>query len=134
MGDRCAVWMTYRSEDESKFVQILGSEFYSIVEEERDTWREVMIEEANWGLCHERHELAEAGLSFLGHHAAGGDYPEAVFAAFGGRQADVPALEGRPVVTLTACGDPEIEMIGMARKYLRLAEEAREKLGLTDPD
>ena len=69
-----------------------------------------------------------------GEHEAGSEYGPALFAACGGHCVDIPAFEGRPVVTLTADGDPEIEMIAMARKYMRLADEARQKLGLNDSD
>lgn len=134
MGDRCWLSITYRKADESLFAEQLGENWYEEMSDEGDSWREVFVSEANYGFYGEREALAKAGVCFFGFHTAGGDYPAAVFAAFNGEDADVSGFDGRPHVRLTKEGDPEIEDLARARKYLRICEAAEQFMSVnTEP-
>ena len=129
MGDRCYLEITYRKEDENHFVELWGEPWYQMVMAEGETWQTVSMEEANYGLLTDRQQLAHQGMCFLGWHAAGGDYGEAVFASFGGKHADVPGHEFEPHVPLKENGQIHERMLREARLYLDFTRKAREILG-----
>jgi len=130
MADRCTLWMTYRKEDEKKFAEVLGENWYDRVEDEGEIWRTVFVEQASYGLLEERVKLARAGLCFTGEHGSGHEYPAAVFAASGGDHMDVPALNEQLVAFLTREGNVEAQSVVYAKRYLELVEKTEESLGL----
>ena len=130
MGDRCDLKITYRRADEKEFAEVLGPDWWNMVEDEDPTYRTVYMEQVNYGMLRERQDLAAKGLCFLGEHGSGGDYCAARFVALDGDHVDVASCEGELVVFLDDEGRVTPRTLKAARRYLRLAEKARRLLGL----
>ena len=74
MGDRCDCWLTYRKEDERKFMETLGDDLPYLVQNEGRSWRTIYLAEVNYGLLSDREQFASNGLCFLGEPGPGGSY------------------------------------------------------------
>ena len=129
MGDRCYLEITYRKQDEEHFTDVLCDTWYDTVIDETEFHQTVCAGEANYGLYEERQCLAKNGVCFVGWHGPGGEYGEAVFAAFGGEWADVPGHEHEPHVPLQEDGTFNAEILKEAKLYHELAKKARKFLG-----
>ena len=131
MGDRCECRLTYRKEDEPKYMELPGDDLLNLVQHEGSTWRTIYLEQVNYGLLSDRERFASNGLCFLGEHGAGGSYLPAKFVAFKGEHVDVAAFDGQFVVFLDEKGIIDGQGITDAWRYMDLLKKPEEALGLT---
>jgi len=121
MGDRCWVSMTFRKEDQKKFEE----EFYFETLDEDNGVLDGQEFEVNYGGYDERERLSEVGLTFYGHHGAGGDYGECAFACYKGKQIEINAdYDGNPVATVLPDGSIPQSEKKSAIKYWNIYKQA----------
>jgi len=126
MGDKCWIQMIFRKEDQGKFEKILG-DCWDNTDEENGVMTGNAYE-VNYGLYEEREELAETGLTFYGHHGAGGDYNDCVFACHNKHHVESNAdFDGRPVVAInTKTGEISQIDLSIFYNYRRVYLDAKE--------
>lgn len=74
MGDRCYLNLQIRSRDLLELVRVTGIDYWQNEAGPEDPVADLVLEEANYGIPDELARAAESGLTFIGHHSAGGEY------------------------------------------------------------
>jgi len=105
MSDVCCLTIIFRKDELKKFNEVLKDQIHNETfwdnEYTGETEIVATIYEANYGWQNELQELTEAGLTFHGDHAEGGDYGSCTFASYGGEYQEVPTnRDACPVVAI----------------------------------
>jgi len=103
MGDRCWLRIEFPRKDLEKFNEIMDGYSYEgrwwDVDDGDEQWVCATIDEANYGLCNEINEMANAGLTFAVEHGTGSSYGPMAYACFKGKLEECNTdYDGTPVV------------------------------------
>ena len=128
MGDRCWLRVDFRKVDEERVVAMLGE--FEGVEEDADGVMTGEGNEYNYGANSELEELARAGIPFISHNGAGGDYGDGHTAACGGDRDYLDAdHDGHATVRFnTETGEVDPDSLKSARAYAVVERRARAAL------
>jgi hypothetical protein len=104
------------------------------IQEETELYTQLYDGDANYGHAQEVTDWAKAGISFFGHHSAGGAYSAGMFAALGGELWEVRASDDddRPLIPVNSNGQVDEDALREARGYYGAVAMVKAEFGIPD--
>lgn len=136
MGDRTYVEMTVRKCDAAIWAKAFDNteadwlSMFSEVKSETDTLVCGYMEDANYAVCDERQEAANAGAVFTGSHESGGDYPAMDFFGRDGVMLEWETSEGYCLVCVDYDGNISPKLKKAVKYFITEQKRVAYSLGI----